>query len=190
MAELWMGAGLLLWQSPRQTAGCSPCVGAQGSLSQRDMVTSKDWGKGKHSAEVPLSARLWAHPQTHTQKADPPSPAHTHVAIHYTSIAPQSAWMLSAEPSFGRTGLLLAQKTRLPAQLDTVTVTNWDKIGVTKPSAVSHCLTYLINYAFQTERSASLGAPSLWQLTMSIKWLGHICFLSLNQSSSLSCDYL
>lgn len=69
--------------------------------------------------------------------------------------------MLSAEPSFGWTGLLLAQKTRLPAQLDTVTVTNRDKIGVTKPSAVSHCLTYLINYAFHTKTSVSLGGPSL-----------------------------
>lgn len=37
-----VGVGPLLWQSPGQTAGCSPCGGAQGSLSQQDLVTSKD----------------------------------------------------------------------------------------------------------------------------------------------------
>lgn len=79
---------LLLWQRPRRTAGCSPCGGAQGSLSQQDLVTSKDWGKGKHSAEVPLSAGLQAHTQTHTQKAD-----RTHAPA--STIPPQKIWLLS-----------------------------------------------------------------------------------------------
>ena len=69
------GAGPQLWQSPGQTTGCSPCSRAQGSLSQQDLVTSKDRGKGKHSVEVPLSAGLRAHPQTHAQKT---ARKHTH----------------------------------------------------------------------------------------------------------------
>lgn len=61
-----LGVGRLRWQSPGRTAGCSPCGGAQGSLSQQDLVTSKEEGKGKHSAEVPLSAGLEARARTHT----------------------------------------------------------------------------------------------------------------------------
>ncbi len=86
-----VGVGPLLWQSPGRTAGYSPCGGAQGSLSQQDLVTSKDWGKGKHSAEVPLSAGLRAHTQTRTQRQT----AHT---LGHPSMLPQRTWLLSVPP--------------------------------------------------------------------------------------------
>lgn len=50
-------------------------AGHRAHYHSRTWSHQKDWGKGKHSVEVPLSAGLQAHPQTHAQKA---ACKHTH----------------------------------------------------------------------------------------------------------------